>query len=86
MKSAGLCLLGLTLARYTSASAHPAPSTPAEMIPDCRVQHGEGRVVSDRTLTKIAQERATTMASKETLDHSVHAPFNWRVASVAACW
>lgn len=81
MKSACLCFLGLTLALYTQAFAQPAPSTPAEMISNYRAQHGEGRVTLDPTLTRIAQEQATAMASKQTLDHSVLAPFTSRVAS-----
>jgi uncharacterized protein YkwD len=81
MKSACLGLLGLNLALCTQAFAQPAASAPAEMISNYRVQHGEGRVTSDPTLTKIAQEQATAMASKQTLDHSVLAPFNSRVAS-----
>src|SRR5260370_13993084 len=76
MKSACFCLLGLTLALYTPAFAQPAPSTPAEMISDYRLQHGEGRVISDSKLIKIAQEQASAMASKQMLDHSVPAPEN----------
>jgi hypothetical protein len=81
MKSARLCLLGLTIALYTPAFAQPAPSNPAEMISNYRVQNGEGRVTLDPALAKIAQEQATAMASKQTLDHNVLAPFNSRVAS-----
>ena len=81
MKSAWLCLLGLAIALYTPAFAQPAPSTPAEMISNYRVQHGEGRVTLDPALTKVAHEQATAMASKQTLDHNVLAPFNSRVAS-----
>jgi hypothetical protein len=81
IKSVSLCLLGLTLIPYAQAFAQPAPPTPAEMISNYRVQHGEGRVTLDPALTKIAQDQATAMASKQTLDHSVLAPFNSRVAS-----
>jgi uncharacterized protein YkwD len=81
MKSVCLCLLGLILALYTQEFAEAASSTPVEMISKYRVQHGEGRVTLDPALTKIAQEQATAMASKQTLDHSVLAPFNSRVAS-----
>jgi uncharacterized protein YkwD len=84
MKSACFCLLGLTLALYTPAFAQPAPSTPAEMISTYRLQQGEGRVISDRKLFKIAQEQASAMASKQMLDHSVLAPFNLRVASLGS--
>jgi hypothetical protein len=81
MKLACLCLLGLPLALYTPAFAQPVPSSSAEMISKYRVQYGEGRVTSDPALTRIAQEQAAAMASKETLDHSVLAPFNSRIAS-----
>ena len=70
----------LTLVLYTQAFAEPASSTPAEMISKYRVQHGEGRVTLDPVLNRIAQEQANAMASKQTLDHSVLAPFNSRVA------
>jgi uncharacterized protein YkwD len=51
------------------------------MISNYRVQHGEGLVTLDPALTKVAHEQATAMASKQTLDHNVLAPFNSRVAS-----
>jgi uncharacterized protein YkwD len=84
MKSVGICCLLLTLVLYTQAFAEPASSTPADMISNYRVQHGEGRVTLDPALNRIAQEQANAMASKQTLDHSVLAPFNSRVASLGS--
>jgi len=51
------------------------------MISNYRVRHGEGRVTADRKLNQIAQEQAAAMAAKETLDHSVLAPFSSRMAN-----
>jgi len=53
MKSVGICCLVLTLVLYTQAFAEPASSTPAEMISNYRVQHGEGRVTLDPALNRI---------------------------------
>jgi hypothetical protein len=77
MKSA--LLLWLTLALCSPAIAQAA--SPADMISDYRLQHGEGRVTADPTLNRIAQAQATAMASKDVLDHEVLGPFNSRVAS-----
>jgi uncharacterized protein YkwD len=41
------------------------------MVSSYRVQHGEGRVVMDSTLTRIAHEQAEAMAAKDKLDHDV---------------
>jgi hypothetical protein len=79
MKPALLLLIGLML-QCSSASAQTSAS-PAQMISNYRLQHGEGRVTPDRNLTRIAQEQANAMASKDTLDHSVLAPFHARVSS-----
>jgi uncharacterized protein YkwD len=38
----------------------------------------------DPALNRIAQEQANAMASKQTLDHGVLAPFNSRVASAGS--
>jgi uncharacterized protein YkwD len=81
MKSTYLLLLGLTLALCTEAFAQPAASSPAEMISNYRVRHGEGRVTLDRKLNQIAQEQAAAMAARETLDHGVLAPFSSRMAN-----
>jgi uncharacterized protein YkwD len=82
MKSALLMSLWLTLALCGPAFAQSAPASPAEMISNYRVQHGEGRVTPDSTLNRIAQEQATAMAAKDVLDHnSALAPFASRVAA-----
>jgi uncharacterized protein YkwD len=41
------------------------------MISGYRAQHGEGRVVLDATLTRIAHEQAAAMATKDRLDHDL---------------
>jgi len=72
--------LCLAFALCSSAFAQPALTTPAEMISNYRLQHGEGRVTSDATLNRIAHEQAAAMASKNVLDHGVLGPFSSRVA------
>jgi hypothetical protein len=52
--------------------------SPADMISSYRVQHGEGRVVVDSTLTRIAHEQAEAMAAKDKLDHDVLGGFTSR--------
>ena len=79
MKSALLRSLGLAIALCGPAFAQSTP--PAEMISNYRLQHGEGRVTLDSTLTSIAQKQASAMASRDKLDHDVLGPFNSRVAS-----
>jgi uncharacterized protein YkwD len=54
------------------------------MISSFRVQHGQGRVVMDSTLTRIAHEQAAAMATKDRLDHDVLGGFNSRVNSAGA--
>jgi len=82
MKSALPVSLWLMLGFCSSAFAQ-APATPAEMISNYRVQHGEGRVTFDPTLTRLAHEQAAAMASKDVLDHnSALAPFASRIAVV----
>lgn len=51
------------------------------MISSYRLQHGERKVTVDSILTRLAQEQATAMASRDKLDHDVLGPFNSRVAS-----
>jgi Cysteine-rich secretory protein family len=61
----------------------PAPAqaaSPAELISNYRLQHGEGRVTTDSTLSRIAHEQAAAMAAKDVLDHGVLGPFSSRVA------
>jgi hypothetical protein len=82
MKSALAIFLWLALVLCGSAHAQPAPTSPAEMISNYRLQHGEGRVTPDATLNRIAHEQAAAMASKDVLDHnSALAPFASRVAA-----
>ena len=78
MKSALPIFLWLTLALCGSALAQSAP---AEMISNYRLQHGEGRVTPDSTLSRIAREQAAAMASRDVLDHGVLGSFSSRVAS-----
>jgi Cysteine-rich secretory protein family len=63
-------------------SAHPAlaDSSPAEMISNFRIKHGEVRVTSDATLNRIALEQARAMAAKENLSHEVLGSFTSRIA------
>ena len=72
--------LCLAFAICGSAFAQPAPASPAELISNYRLQHGEGRVASDATLNRIAHEQAAAMASKDVMDHDVLGPFRSRVA------
>jgi uncharacterized protein YkwD len=54
------------------------------MISNYRAQHGEGRVVMDSTLTRIAREQAAAMAAKDQLDHDVLGRFDARIGSAGA--
>jgi len=74
-----LLWLVLALGGATPALAQTA-SDPAALISDFRAQHHEGRVKSDATLKRIAQDQANAMASKAVMDHDVLGPFNSRVA------
>ena len=54
----------LSLLLWFVAGFYPAiarAESPADMISNYRVQHGEGRVVVDSTLTRIAREQAAAM-------------------------
>jgi hypothetical protein len=65
----------------------PVPAqaeSPADMISSFRAQHGEGRVVMDSKLTRIAHEQAAAMAAKDKLDHDVLGGFSSRVNSAGA--
>jgi uncharacterized protein YkwD len=77
MKS--LFAISLLLALTVRGVAATEPS-PAEMISDFRLKHGEGRVTIDATLNQIASEQAKAMAAKDTLDHEVLGSFNSRIA------
>src|SRR6266699_3099388 len=80
MKSA--LVLWLTFAFCGSAIAEAV--SPADMISNYRLQHGEGRVTTDAALHRIAQAQAAAMASRNLLDHEALGPFNSRVASSGA--
>jgi Cysteine-rich secretory protein family len=72
----------LIAAGVLTLSAHPAfaESSPAEMISNFRLTHGEVRVTSDATLNRIALEQARAMATKENLSHEVLGSFTSRIA------
>jgi uncharacterized protein YkwD len=76
MKPPSAILLSLVLLFGSSA----AQSSPAEMISDFRVKHGERRVTMDATLSRIALEQAKAMAAKDALDHEVLGSFGSRIA------
>jgi len=61
-----------------------AAASPAELISDFRLKHGEGRVTMDATLNRIALEQAKAMAAKDKLDHGVLGSFNSRIAPARA--
>jgi len=76
---AALLLLPLTF--YSPAAL---AASPADLISDFRLKHGEGRVTMDSTLNRIALDQAKAMAAKEKLDHEVLGSFNSRVAPARA--
>ncbi len=57
-----------------------AQSSPAGAISEFRQKHGEGRVVMDATLNRIALEQAQAMAARDRLDHDVLGAFGGRIA------
>jgi hypothetical protein len=70
--SAGIVLL-------LSATVALAQS-PAELISNYRLKHGEAKVVRDATLDRIALEQARAMAERDHLSHDVLGPFARRIA------
>ena len=78
VKSLFAFLLSLGL---LSSGLAAAGSSPAELISDFRLKHGEGRVAMDATLNRIALEQARAMAAKDTLDHDVLGSFSSRIAA-----
>jgi uncharacterized protein YkwD len=52
---------------------------PAALISAFRHQHGEDSVVINPALTRIAQEQANAMATRDVLDHDALAPFSRRI-------
>ena len=75
--------LGLMLGFSAPAVAQTA-ADPATLISNFRLQHSEGRVKSDDTLKRIAQDQANAMAAKGVMDHDVLGPFGSRVAPAKA--
>jgi hypothetical protein len=70
-----------------AACCYPAlarAESPAAMISQYRAQNGEGRVVLDATLTRIAHDQAAAMAAKDRLDHDVLGPFSARIGPAGA--
>jgi hypothetical protein len=77
-------LLGLALCFAALVPGSAAAASPAEMISDFRLKHGEKRVTLDATLTRISHDQAQAMATKDVLDHDVLGHFNTRVAPAGA--
>jgi uncharacterized protein YkwD len=63
-----------------SAFAQTPPGR-AEAISSYRLKHGEGRVIMDSALNRIAHEQAAAMASKDVLDHAALKPLSSRVGT-----
>lgn len=59
-------------------------ATPAELISSFRLAHGEGKVMTDPVLNRIAQEQARAMATRDEMGHAVLRPFSDRVANLNA--
>lgn len=76
-------LLGLALCLSVPALAQSS-ADPAALISNFRAQHQEGRVKSDATLKRIAQDQANAMAAKARMDHDVLGAFSSRVAPANA--
>jgi uncharacterized protein YkwD len=74
-----LICLAITFCSLIAALPARAES-PAEMISNFRLQHGEGRVTADPVLNRIAHEQAAAMAAQDVLDHSVLGQFSSRMA------
>jgi uncharacterized protein YkwD len=59
-------------------------ASPAELISNFRLAHGEGKVTIDPVLNRIAQEQAQAMAARDVMGHAVLRPFSDRVANLNA--
>lgn len=70
-------LLSLSLGVGSLVAAEPSP---AGLISDFRLKQGEGQVVMDATLNRIALEQAKAMAAKDKLGHEVLGSFSSRIA------
>ena len=80
-RRAALLIAGLML---LAAAPAGAAESAAEQISGFRLKHGEGRVVRDTTLDRIAMDQARAMAAKDDLSHDALGPFNKRVAPSGA--
>jgi hypothetical protein len=80
-RRAALLIAGLVL---LAAAPVMAAESPAEQISGFRLKHGEGRVVRDSTLDRIAMDQARAMAAKDDLSHDALGPFTKRVAPSGA--
>ncbi|TYL87113.1 CAP domain-containing protein [Bradyrhizobium rifense] len=80
-RRAALLIAGLVL---LVAAPVMAAESPSEQISGFRLKHGEGRVVRDTTLDRIAMDQARAMAAKDDLSHDALGPFNKRVAPSGA--
>jgi Cysteine-rich secretory protein family len=80
-RRAALLIAGLVL---LAAAPVMAAESPAEQISGFRLKHGEGRVVRDTTLDRIAMDQARAMAAKDDLSHDALGSFNKRVAPAGA--
>lgn len=80
------CRAALLIAGLVLLTAAPviAAESPAAQISGFRLRHGEGRVVRDATLDRIAAEQARAMAARDDLSHEVLGPFTRRVAPAGA--
>ena len=74
----------LLLLALSAGGVAAAAASPAQLISEFRLKHGEGRVTMDATLNGIAQDQAKAMAAKDTLDHDVLGSFTSRIARANA--
>lgn len=84
MKQGDTITIVLAVAVTFLSLAPARAASPAEMISDFRLQHGERRVSTDPALTQIAREQAAAMAAKDTLDHDVLGHFSARISPAGA--
>jgi len=70
-------LAGIVLMLSASLAA---AGSPAELISNYRLKHGEAKVVRDATLDRIALDQARAMADKDHLGHDVLGSFARRIA------
>lgn len=67
------------LPRPRPSSLKVTNDDPAMLISAFRHQHGEESVAASHVLTRIAQEQASAMAARDSLDHNALAPFSSRI-------